>query len=285
MGVRMRRYARLLAIVLAGVGVLTFQALAKPRPDASSIDEMARSFSSASSWRDRVAPDFEIALLDGRRVRLADHVGREVIVLNFFATWCGPCRAEMPELERFYRAESGNGVFMLAVDAEEKHTAVQNFVSQLRISIPVGIDGSGDIGKLYDVSAFPTTVVIGADGRVKLYEVAAIANADVSLVPLIAPEKTAIQQGRGVTAEAYRRALAEAPARGRAADAPSPLTGRPLAIAEAMVCPCGCDDKVSACSCDTAKKIRTRLGADSLDGKTDVEVIEALNREFCVKGK
>jgi thiol-disulfide isomerase/thioredoxin len=277
-----RAHARLIALLASAVALVLFQVRTKARPDPETIRQQARMFADSSSWEGRVAPDFEVTLLDGSRAHLADYVGKNVVILNFFATWCGPCRAEMPELERYARAHARDGVVLLAIDAEEKHTAVERFTSDLHLTFPIGIDGTGDIGKSYDVSAYPTTVVIGADGRVKQYEVSAIANADVSLDGVVTRERTAIRDGHGVSADAYRQALASQPR--KPSDGPAPLMGRALRIADAMTCPCGCDDKVTACSCGTAKQIRARLASGLNDTQTDVEIIEALNREFCVKG-
>lgn len=272
----------LLVLLGAGAGMLAFQIRAKPRPDPESVSAQARAFADPAAWKDRIAPDFELTLLDGAHVKLANEVGRRVVILNFFATWCGPCRAEMPELERFHQ-EHHDGVLLLGVDAEEKHTVVEEFIRNVRVTFPIGIDGTGDIGKAYDVSAYPTTVVVGADGRVKAYESGAISNADVAFGGIIAPELAALRNGHGITAAAFQQAQAEG-AKSRAATS-GPLTGRALRIAEAMPCPCGCDDKVSACSCSTAKNIRAKLAAGGYDDKPDEDVVRALNAEFCVKTK
>ena len=273
-----------LAIVGVGVCMLGLQIWLKPRPSADEINRQARDARDAAAWRGRVAPDFELTLLDGSSFRLSDNVGRHVIILNFFATWCGPCRAEMPELQRYQQAHRDEGVILVGIDAEEKHTVVDQFVRELKLTFPIGIDGSGDLMKLYGVSAFPTTVLIGADGRVKLYETGAISNADVAFGALVGPELAAIRDGRGVTAEAYRAALAAEPRDNTQANAAAPLTGRARKIAEAMPCPCGCDDKVHECRCSTSKAIKAKLARGGYDDKTDAEVMEELNREFCMKG-
>jgi thiol-disulfide isomerase/thioredoxin len=279
----MHERRRLFVLLATGAALVGFHAWAKPRPDSETVQQNARMFSGTQAWQDRVAPDFELTLGDGTSFRLQDHIGKQVILLNFFATWCGPCRAEMPELEQFYRAHAADGMVLVGIDAQEKHTAVDAFVREVGVSFPVGIDGTGDLEKLYDVSGYPTTVVIGADGRVKVYQSGAIANADVALGPAVTTGIAAIRDGKGITADAYRQAqsTAQAPA---ASPSAAPLTGRARHIAEAMTCPCGCDDKVGACACDTAKSIRQRLAQGGYDGKTDEEVMQALNREFCVKG-
>jgi thiol-disulfide isomerase/thioredoxin len=269
-----------LAVLVAGVGLLSFQVWAKPRPTDEEIDHFARSFTDATDWVGRVAPDFELTLLDGSTFRLAERVGTQVIILNFFTTWCGPCRAEMPELERYQKAQ-GSNVLLLGIDVEEKHTVVEPFVASMKLTFPVGIDGAGDVSKLYGVGGFPTTVVIGVDGRVKLYESGAIANADVAFGPIVTPELAARSEGRATTRDAYLAALAVA---GNDQDGPAPLMGRGRRIAEAMPCPCGCSDKVMACSCSTANGIKARLAAGVPDAKSDAEVMEELNREFCMKG-
>lgn len=268
-------------LVAAGIAVVGFQVWAKPRPSDDDIRHHAEAFFASRVWDDRIAPDFELTLLDGSRFRVADHIGTRVIVLNFFATWCGPCRAEMPELERYYREHADKGVLLLGIDAEEKHTVVEPFIAEMKLTFPVGIDASGDVLKLYGIRSFPTTVVIGADGKVKLYETGAILNADVGLRPIVDPEIAAVGGGRGITKDAYIAALAQEPSEAGEA---KPLEGRGRTIAEAMPCPCGCTDKVMACRCSTASGIKARLAQGGYEGKTDAEVMQELNREFCMKG-
>src|SRR5687767_14636041 len=97
-------------VIALGVAAMAFQAWAKPRPSTEEVNSAAQMFFDAKLWENRIAPDFELTLLDGSTFRVADHAGKDVIVLNFFATWCGPCRTEMPELERYYREHAQDGV-------------------------------------------------------------------------------------------------------------------------------------------------------------------------------
>jgi thiol-disulfide isomerase/thioredoxin len=273
-------------LALSAIAMIGLQIRFKPQPTADEINDSARQFSEPRQWRDRLAPEFELTQLDGTLFKLSDHVGRRTVVLNFFATWCGPCRIEMPELEQYARAHASEPFLLLGIDAEEKREAVEKFVRELKTTFPIAIDTSGDVLKRFGVTAFPTTVVIGADGRIKLYEVGAIANADVSLQPVVAPELGRLARGEGVSLDAYRAALA--------AEAPQPATqpdettgeleGRAREIAQQMGCPCGCDDKVIACSCQTSKAIRSKLQQGGLEGKTDEQVIKELNAEFCGRG-
>lgn len=271
---------------LVGVGAIAlvvFQFYVKPIPGPEAIQAQEQMFSDTLQWKGRLAPDFEVPLLDGTTFRLTDHIGRRVIVLNFFATWCGPCRAEMPELEAYQQAHESEGSLLIGIDAEEKHTVVDAFAKELKVTFPIGIDGTGDVGRLYGVSGFPTTIVIGADGRVTLYQVGGIANADVALRGAMAAEFAAIREKRGVSVESYRAAL-KREGQGSAAAVTPPLSGRALRIAQAMPCPCGCDDTVQSCNCKTSKGIRERLAKGGFDSQSDAEVMQALNREFCMKG-
>lgn len=272
------------ALAALGVAMLALQIWAKPRPSPDEINDQARSIVQPADWKERLAPDFELTLLDGSRVRLADRIGTEVVILNFFATWCGPCRAEMPELQRYYDAHKDAGVLLLAIDAEEKHTAVEAFTRELGLGFPVGIDGDGSLQQLYGVDSYPTTVVIGTDGRIKVYESGAIANADVSFGEIVDPELARARAGTGISAEDYWTALDGQPAPAAAtAEAAPTLAGRGRTIADAMPCPCGCDDKVSACSCSVSTAIKARLARGEFGTRSDAEVMQELNKEFCMK--
>ena len=283
------------ALLLAGLalaGTIAVNVAYKEGPDMSVINRMTRTQAAPSRWVGRLAPDVILTKLDGQPYRLADDVGKRVIVLNFFATWCGPCRAEMPELERYQR-RAGDGVRLVGVDAQEQPDLVRRFIADMKTTFPVVIDGDGAVLRQYGVDSFPTTVVIGSGGTIVLYEVGMIANADVTLRDIVAREHRMIAGGQGITTQRYLAALTRGqPRPPTAASTPLPgstpapaLSGRAAAIAAAMPCPCGCEDqKVAACSCRTARAIRTRLAAGGLDGRTDAAIMEALNREFCMKG-
>jgi hypothetical protein len=164
---------------------------------------------------------------------------------------------------------------------------VRRFVNELKLGMPVALDENGDVTRLYDVNAYPTTVVIGADGRVQLYQTGAIANAEVAFDNIVPAQMKAIRAGHGITREAYVAALAKEPARMKPVDRRTEgpvLEGRGKAIAARMPCPCGCSDLVAECGCRTAKAIKTRLAANAFGNQTDAEVMEALNKEFCMKG-
>ncbi len=110
------------------------------------------------------APDFSLPDLGGRRVQLKALRGK-VVFLNFFATWCGPCRLEMPRMERLSRAYAEKGLVILAVDLREGVEAVRAFAQELQLTFPTLLDADGAVGLLYAARGLPATYLVGRDGR------------------------------------------------------------------------------------------------------------------------
>jgi thiol-disulfide isomerase/thioredoxin len=113
--------------------------------------------------------DFTARMLDGSAQKLSDLKGN-VVFLNFWATWCGPCRTEMPSMEILYQQFKNRPFIMLAIDLQEDHEDVSAFMRRMGLTFPVGID-EGAIGGMYGISAIPTTFIIDRKG----YIIAAIA--------------------------------------------------------------------------------------------------------------
>jgi peroxiredoxin len=111
------------------------------------------------------APDFTLPTLDGGRLRLADLRGK-VVLLNFWATWCPPCRAEMPAMERIYRELAPRGFTIVAVNYQEKAEVVRPFVEELNLTFPIVLDESGEVtDRHYPLIGLPTTFVLDREGR------------------------------------------------------------------------------------------------------------------------
>lgn len=112
------------------------------------------------------APAFSAVGLNGKRVSLASFRGR-VLVLNFWATWCPPCRLETPDMIRSYRALHGRDVSFLGIDSTETAPIVRAFIAAKGLSYPVALDPQKTVTAAYDVRAIPTTYVIDANGVVR----------------------------------------------------------------------------------------------------------------------
>lgn len=111
------------------------------------------------------APDFTLKNLDGEEVSLSDFKGQPVLI-NFWATWCGPCRIEMPIIEAMYQKYGDEGFVVLAVDVQESITVVQSFVDSMGLTFPILLDLKGDVADgPYRIRAFPTSYFVGRDGK------------------------------------------------------------------------------------------------------------------------
>lgn len=121
--------------------------------------------SSAPPVTGQPAPDFEMAYPDGRRVRLSDLRGQPVLI-NFWATWCGPCRVEMPELVKAYEAHREHGLVILAVNVRESAQQVQPFVDEFGMGFPVALDLNGEISRQYQIRNLPSSIFISRDGLI-----------------------------------------------------------------------------------------------------------------------
>ncbi len=113
-----------------------------------------------------LAPPFSLSNLKGNQVDLSSFRG-QVVILNFWATWCVPCRVEMPAFENLYRRYRSQGLTVLAVSLDKNSDAkVKDFVEEYRLSFPVLMDHKGKAEKLYPTISIPFTFVIDQQGRV-----------------------------------------------------------------------------------------------------------------------
>ncbi len=134
---------------------------------ANLADATTRGVNNAQRGLDpgQLAPDFEMQFGDGSRSRLSDWVGKPV-VLNFWATWCAPCREEMPEFVAAFDRYQDDGLVILGVNAQETASQAAEFMAEYGVDFPVALDTRGDVQQLYNVRGLPTTVFIDREGRI-----------------------------------------------------------------------------------------------------------------------
>jgi peroxiredoxin len=142
---------------------------------------MAPSSESGTVAAGKLASNFRLKDLTGREVALSSLRGK-VVFLNVWATWCPPCREEMPSIESLYNDFRANKDFVvLAVSQDTDQAAVLQFIKKHHFQFPVLLDPRNEVGENYDVSGIPETFIIGRDGRIVAHHVGPYdwANSDI----------------------------------------------------------------------------------------------------------
>jgi peroxiredoxin len=116
--------------------------------------------------QDSLAPDFLLESLDGSEVRLSDYRGQPV-VLNFWATWCAPCRKEIPQFVDAYERFRADGLVVIGVNLQEGKSIARGYVEDYGMQFPVAIDVDGEVGDAYRLLGLPVTYFIDGDGVVR----------------------------------------------------------------------------------------------------------------------
>ncbi len=140
---------RIAGLTLAGALAL---ALALPVGSANSV---------------KPAPQFDLPSRDGKDVNLAQYKG-QVVMINFWASWCGPCRKEMPLLDSIYRKYNKLGFVLLGVNVEPDSNAANNWLKETPVSFPMLYDKESKVSQLYDVAVMPSTVFIDRKGNLRV---------------------------------------------------------------------------------------------------------------------
>ncbi len=112
------------------------------------------------------APNFTLKSMTGKNMKLSEMTGN-VVLINFWASWCGPCREEMPLLNALHRKYGPLGFTVLGVNVEEQVDNARGFLNDFPVDFPVLLDSQNQVSKLYKVIAMPTTVVVDRDGNMR----------------------------------------------------------------------------------------------------------------------
>ena len=114
------------------------------------------------------APDFSLGTLQGNPIELhRTATENKLVLVNFWATWCGPCRLEMPVFEKIYLEKRKEGFEILAISVKEESKVVKAYLDKKPVSFPVLLDPEGTVADQYGIRAFPTTFQVNSDGKVE----------------------------------------------------------------------------------------------------------------------
>jgi len=136
---------------------------------AETIEEARASHDTISSWRGKPAPTFSLDSLDGHEVALADYRGKKKVVISYWASWCGPCRVELPEMKRFYeKYHKDNSDFeFVAISIDDDRESAETYAQKAKLPFPVLLDLGHEAADEYSVEAIPATFIVDKDGKVK----------------------------------------------------------------------------------------------------------------------
>lgn len=138
--------------------------------DTSSTQVSAQINEKSGLAENQIAPDFKLKTLDGKEVKLSDYRGKKVI-LNFWATWCPPCKEEIPQMEQYYKKQAKEDhVEILAVNltkADKDKKYIQEFAKSYDITYPILLDEEGKQQEQYEIVTIPTTYFIDAKGKIQ----------------------------------------------------------------------------------------------------------------------
>jgi cytochrome c-type biogenesis protein len=126
-----------------------------------------------------LAPNFETTTETGDSLTLSDLRGK-VLLLNFWATWCGPCRVEMPAFEQAYTARGDEGFTVVAVNVEESAEAIEGFRDEYGLTFPLALDEQGAVNRLYGVTSYPSTFVIDREGVIRARYFGPLSETDIA---------------------------------------------------------------------------------------------------------
>ena len=127
---------------------------------------IAASSLASSGMEGQQAPDFALKSSTGENLRLSEFRG-DVVMINFWATWCGPCRQEMPLLDELYSRYQRVGFNLLGVNIDDDSNRAMNMIEELGVNFPVLFDARKEVSKLYEVEAMPVTVIVDREGTVR----------------------------------------------------------------------------------------------------------------------
>jgi thiol-disulfide isomerase/thioredoxin len=142
--------------LLFGLSALLVSIVAVSAEDPQTLTPMSE---------DVVAPEFDLQGPAGEPQRLVDHRGKPII-LNFWATWCPPCRAEMPSIQRAHETVADEGISVIAINVGEDAETVARFLEETPVDFPIPIDIDSEVVQSYPVKGLPTTFVIDPQGRI-----------------------------------------------------------------------------------------------------------------------
>jgi peroxiredoxin len=176
-----------------------------PPEKAKKVDELIEDREPPHPLLGQPAPPFTTTDLNGRPIELKQYLGKNVILLDFWATWCGPCVEAMPQVDAVAKQYANKGLVFFAVNSGEDVATVKSFLESKKMEVPVAMDEKNTVGPMYQVSGIPQTLLIGKDGKVQVVHV----GYSPKLAKLLTKEIESLLAGKDLASETLAKAEAE----------------------------------------------------------------------------
>lgn len=166
----------LIVVIVGLLGYAVYDFTAKDKADETELGDSVETEvgeEAVGLKQGETAPDFELETIDGETVSLSDYRGEKVIV-NFWATWCPPCRAEMPDMQKFHEDYDAEILAVNLSSTEQSETQVRDFLDEYDVSFTVLSDANDHVSTLYNASALPTSYLINTKGEIHNIAVGAL---------------------------------------------------------------------------------------------------------------
>jgi thiol-disulfide isomerase/thioredoxin len=180
--------------------------------DATKVDTLLEIFGAGAATAEphallgKDAPPIELELLDGGKLDLASFKDKNVVILDFWATWCGPCVQAMPIIDAVAEKYKDKGVKLFAVNLQEGPDEIKEFLKNAELEVPVALDTEGAVAKAYLADAIPQTVIVGKNGTVQVVTIGLVPNLAESLTK----DLDALLEGKDLAAETLAKAKKQA---------------------------------------------------------------------------
>ena len=164
-------------VIGAGLGILILSGINRSASIIGISNTGLLQVASNGPEIDAPAPDFELELLYGEKVGLEDYRGK-VVLLNFWATWCAPCRVEMPAIQSRFEQYSP-GLVVLAINFDEPAADVAAYAQELGLTFPILLDPGGRVQRLYKIRGYPSTYFIDGNGVLQIQHIGLMSEAQL----------------------------------------------------------------------------------------------------------
>lgn len=255
--------------------MVLFNISIKNTPDAKEhIASLSENIKEMSKWNDCIAPDFKINLPDGSRFTLSENIGKKIIILSFFTTWCDPSKTEVKIFNEFIAENRDNPMILISISNEHK-LIVKEFASSNGILYPLISDQLEVIAGRYEITAYPTTIFIGVDGKIQLYKTGIINNTDVYFKPAMKRNLEILKSGKAIKSKSEYLELLSLQLQKQYPNEPAQR------IIREMFCPDHPEKLLVEDTCDTREEIFEMINHPYIN-ETDLEVIKELESKFGV---